>query len=108
MIDKILANPDYGIRLLTELKLEREQRLLLEAKTESLQRELDESKEWYTIKRVAFMNKMDWRRFNWRTLKEISISMNIPIKKIFDANYGQVNLYHKKVFMAVYPGLRYR
>ena len=30
-----------------------------------------------------------------------------PLQKIFDANFGEVNLYHIDVFRAVYPGLNY-
>lgn len=29
--------------------------------------------------------------------------MGYDVKKIFDANYGEVNTYHKDVWSAVYP-----
>jgi hypothetical protein len=41
---------------------------------------------------------MDWRKINWRKMKALSAELGYEIKKIFDANYGQVNLYNKTVF----------
>lgn len=99
-IDEVLENPDLLINALTALKEER-------ARTAALQRDLDESKDWFTIKRVAFINGVEWKSLDWRRLKYQSVLMNRPIKKIFDANYGEVNLYHRSVFEAVYPGLRW-
>jgi phage anti-repressor protein len=74
---------------------------------ERLQIELDASKDWYSIKRVALINGISWKRLDWRKLKEASIIMDIPIHKIFDANYGEVNTYHIDVFRKVYPRLRF-
>ena len=64
-------------------------------------------KEWYSIKRVAAMNGIEWRKFDWRALKNTSYAMNKPTPKIFDANYGTVNTYHIDVFKAVYPDFIY-
>ena len=66
----------------------------LEQKTE----QLDESKEWYSIKRWAKEHNMNWRCINWRRMKALSYGLGYEIKKIFDANYGQVNIYHINVF----------
>ncbi len=107
VIDEILADPDYGIRLLSELKSEREHRKALQDKTNKLQQQLDESKSWYTIKRVAQINGVNWKTLDWKILKRQSVMMNKQIQKIFDANFGEVNLYHIDVFRAVYPRLRY-
>lgn len=96
VIDKILENPDFGIELLTKLKKER-------AEKEQLQQELDRSKEWYSIKRVAALNGVNWKTFDWRRLKEIGAQMGYGVKKIFDANYGEVNTYHKEVWEKAYP-----
>jgi len=74
---------------------------------ERLQHQLDESKSWYTIKRVAAINRIDWRSLDWKALKRQSIVMDRPIRKIFDANYGEVNSYHVDVFARLYPGLVY-
>lgn len=68
-----------------------------------LQAQLDTSKDWYSIKRVAALNGVSWKTFKWRKLKEAGDRMGYDVKKIFDANYGEVNTYHKDVWSAVYP-----
>lgn len=103
VIDNILNNPDFGIELLTRLKSERAARIAAEEEKERLQEELDYSKDWYSIKRVAAMNGVEWKKFKWRRLKEKSIELGYGVKKIFDANYGEVNTYHRDVCEAVYP-----
>lgn len=80
-----------------------ERRQIAEQENEKLQQELDYSKDWYSIKRVAAMNGVDWKTFNWRKLKEKSIELGYSVKKIFDANYGEVNTYHRNVWEAAYP-----
>lgn len=80
-----------------------ERRQIAEQQNERLQQELDYSKDWYSIKRVAAMNGVDWKTFNWRKLKEKSIELGYGVKKIFDANYGEVNTYHRDVWEATYP-----
>lgn len=79
-----------------------ERRQIAEQENERLQQELDYSKDWYSIKRVAAMNGVDWKTFNWRKLKEKSIELGYGVKKIFDANYGEVNTYHRDVWEAAY------
>lgn len=74
----------------------RQKQLLLEQKTE----QLDESKEWYSIKRWAKEHNMNWRSIKWRKMKALSYELGYEIKKVFDANYGQVNIYNVKVFEA--------
>lgn len=97
-IEKVLADPDTIIQLATTLKLERSKRQALEA-------ELDRSREWYSIKRVAHMNGRSHKDFNWRRLKEESEKQGYGVKKIFDANYGEVNTYHINVWEKVYPNM---
>lgn len=80
-----------------------ERRQIAEQENERLQQELDYSKYWYSIKRVAAINGVDWKTFNWRKLKEKSIELGYGIKKIFDANYGEVNTYHRDAWEAAYP-----
>lgn len=70
---------------------------------EELKAQLETSKDWYSIKRVAAMNGVDWKTFSWRKLKEVGLQMGYEVKKIFDANYGEVNTYHRDVWEAVYP-----
>lgn len=72
--------------------------LQLDAKT----RQLDESKDWYSIKRWAKEHGMNWRKISWRALKAISAEHGFEIQKIFDGNYGEVNLYHRQVFAILF------
>lgn len=70
---------------------------------EELKRQLDVSKDWYSIKRVAALNGVSWKTFKWRKLKATGERLGYEVKKVFDANYGEVNTYHKDVWAAVYP-----
>lgn len=70
---------------------------------EELKAQLDTSKDWYSIKRVAALNGVSWKKFDWRKLKRIGEEMGYEVKKIFDANYGEVNTYHKTVWEKAYP-----
>ncbi len=81
-------------RLADEVEAKEQIQYQLEQKTE----QLDESKEWYSIKRWAKEYNMNWRCINWRRMKALSYGLGYEIKKIFDANYGQVNIYHINVF----------
>lgn len=74
-----------------------------EKQKEQLRLELDRSKDWYSIKRVAALNGVDWKTFDWRKLKRTGVDMGYEVKKIFDANYGEVNTYHRDVWETVYP-----
>lgn len=80
-----------------------ERRQIAEQEKERLQQELDYSKEWLSIKRVTAMNGVEWKIFDWRKLKTVGLEMGYSVKKIFDANYGEVNTYHKDVWEACYP-----
>lgn len=81
-------------RLADEVEAKEQIQYQLEQKTE----QLDESKEWYSIKRWAKEHNMNWRSINWRRMKALSYGLGYEIKKIFDANYGQVNIYHINMF----------
>ncbi len=80
-----------------------ERRQIVEQEKEKLQIELDYSKDWFSIKRVAKMNNVDWKIFDWHKLKSVGLQMGYKVKKIFDANYGEVNTYHREVWEAAYP-----
>lgn len=97
-LEAAILNPDIMIQLCTVLKGEQDRRKALEA-------ELDRSKEWYSIKRVAHMNGRSHKDFDWRKLKRASERMGYGVRKIFDANYGEVNIYHMKVWESVYPNM---
>ena len=77
----------------------------LEQQNNNLRIQLDESKDYYSIKRVAFLNNISWKTLDWRKLKRESNFQGRDIVKIFDANYGEVNTYHRSVWEVVYPNL---
>jgi len=97
-VEEALLNPDTLIMLATNLKEERAKRIKTEQQLEAKSKQLDESKEWYSIKRYAKENGLNWRKINWRALKALSYEYGYEVKKIFDANYGEVNIYHRSVF----------
>ena len=88
------------------LESEKEKERLKQEKNE-LQIELDESKEYFTVKRVAKINRISWKSLNWRKLKNVSQAMEREIRKVFDANFETVNAYHIDVWMHEYPELQY-
>ena len=99
-------NPAEAARAWAD-EYERNQALILENKEAKLQLELkteqlDESKEWYSIKRWSKENGVNWRKVSWRKMKVISYELGYEVKKIFDANYGQVNIYNVNVFKAYF------
>ena len=106
-IDEILSDPDTIIKLATDLKAERERRKMIESTADSLRIHLDKSKQWYSVKRVAKLNGISWKKISWRKLIKTSEYMQIETKKIFDANYGEVNAYHIDVWRHEYPELYY-
>lgn len=99
-VEEALLNPDVLIQLATTLKDERQKRIEAEKQLEAKTEALDESNDWYTIKRRAFGNGVNWHVYNWRALKRLSACLGKEVKKAFDANYGEVNLYHISVFEA--------
>lgn len=94
------SNPDTVLMLAQNWKEERTKRLEAEKQIVEKTLQLDESKEWYSIKRYAIENGLNWRYLSWRALKAISYELGYTVKKIFDANYGQVNIYHIEAFRA--------
>lgn len=85
-------------QLADEVEAKEKVQLLLAEKSE----QLDESKEWYSIKRWAKLHRKNWRNYSWRKLKAVSHELGYEVKKIFDGNYDEVNIYHRAVFEAVY------
>ena len=102
-----LRTPQTYIQALEALlESEKEKERLKQEKNE-LQIELDESKEYFTVKRVAKINRISWKSLNWRKLKNVSQAMEREIRKVFDANFETVNAYHIDVWMHEYPDLEY-
>ena len=108
-MEKALKSPSYMIedpikRAEAWIEEQKEKRRI-EQERNLLQIELDESKDYYSIKRVAFLNNISWKTLDWRKLKHESNYQERDIVKIFDANYGEVNTYHRSVWEVVYPNL---
>ena len=108
-MEKALKSPSYMIedpikRAEAWIEEQKEKRRI-EQERNLLQIELDESKDYYSIKRVAFLNNISWKTLDWRKLKHESNYQGRDIVKIFDANYGEVNTYHRSVWEVVYPNL---
>jgi excisionase family DNA binding protein len=72
----------------------------LKEDNENLQIELDQSKEYITIKRMEKLNPK--HHFNWRLLKRESERLHKPSKETFDQNYGTVKAYHVDVWESLY------
>ena len=56
--------------------------------------ELDQSKQYCTIKRMEMVNH--GQKFNWRLMKKAGLELGIAPIDVYDANYGTVKAYHKK------------
>ena len=69
-------------------------------KANELEVQLDQSKQYCTIKRMEMLNH--GQKFDWRLLKSVSQDMQIPTTDVFDANYGTVKAYHKDVWAEAY------
>lgn len=110
-IDFLMNNP-VTLQLMLTASIERQQKLLLEnnqlkennkklsVEKENLQITLDESKEWYSIKRMEKLNP--GKHFSWKLLKNESEKMGVPVNKVFDQNYDRVNSYHISVWESLY------
>ena len=102
-----IQTPQTYIQALEALIESEREKERLSYEKEELQIELDESKKYYTIKRVAKINRISWKNINWKRLKNVSYAMELEIKKVFDANFESVNAYHIDVWRHEYPELEY-
>lgn len=102
-----IQTPQTYIQALEALIESEREKERLSYEKEKLQIELDESKKYYTIKRVAKINRINWKNINWKRLKNVSYAIELEIKKVFDANFESVNAYHIDVWRHEYPKLRY-
>lgn len=88
---------EYQSKRIAELEDENK---MLSTQKEKLEIELDQSKEWYSIKRMQKLNP--GYHFNYRLLKNESKRLDIEVGRTFDQNYGKVNTYHRKVWESLY------
>jgi len=75
---------------------------------EQQQKRLDEAAQWYSIKRWAKEHTTDWRAYRRGALKALSHEHGYKVDKTFDSNYGEVNLYHRRVFEMYENGRKWR
>lgn len=83
-----------------ELERIKQEKKILQIENKELQIQLDEDKDWYSIKRMEKLNP--GKKFSYILLKKESVIMNKNVKKVFDANYGIVNAYHISVWESLY------
>lgn len=69
---------------------------------QALKPQPNESNEWYSIKRWAKENGVNWKKISRMKMKAISCKLGYQIKKIFDDNHCQVNTYNVNVFKAYF------
>jgi phage regulator Rha-like protein len=69
-------------------------------KVNSLEIQLDKSKDYCTIKRMEMLTH--GQKFDWRVLKSAGVDLGIPPIPVYDANYGTVKSYHKDVWLEAY------
>jgi transposase len=112
---ELVSNPhlDRSVEVINMPKTEMEKSLIVaqaweiiqervriaESKAEQLRERLDEAGDWWTVKRVEMETGKHYR---WQELKKWSVENGYGIKRAFDQNYGEVNLYHIDVWNAVY------
>lgn len=95
---------DEAIRTKAEIGSRREATAMATAsaatrRANALEIQLDESAEYATIKRMQILYG---GTYSWRPLKDCSEAAGLDVKKVFDANYGEVNAYHREAWIAVY------
>ena len=99
-----------ALRLAADLAKENEQleaeKALLEAENHQLSEALDELFDYSSIVRIAKFNKIHESKFDWRSLKALSLKMGKEIKKVPDARYEFKNLYSHDVWRVAYPDVR--
>lgn len=93
---------EKGIAASKQLR-EIEAKKIREKEVKPLEIQLNKNKEWWTIKKVGALLNISYKDLDWRKLKAASNNLGFNIQKVFDANYGQVNAYHVKVWKYVYP-----
>ena len=72
----------------------------LAKRNKALEIRADRSRQYASVKRLEKVFK--GRTFDWRPLKRAALELGLPPKKIDDANYGEVNVYHADVWQKVY------
>ncbi len=64
-----------------------------------LQRELDKSKEFASIKAIEIKTKL---KYDWKQLRNYCTSNELEMPETFDSNYGSVRTYPAKAWKEIY------
>jgi hypothetical protein len=110
------AQPQVPTDFLSALKAlvqSEEQKLLLQATNEQLEREnhvlseaVDDLFEYSSVVRIAKFNNCSENVFKWRSLKAASEITKREIKKVPCPRFGEKNLYHHDAWRYVYPDMK--
>lgn len=103
--DLALKQRDEAIRTKAYIGNSREAKAMATAsvavrEANKLKIELDKSKEYCTIKRMSLLTH--GLKFSYKILRDVSATLNIRPIDVYDANYGSVKAYHKKVWKEAY------
>jgi hypothetical protein len=73
--------------------------IAVKLENDTLKLRLDRHKEFASIKRMCRHYRQN---FDWLPLRHASQLLELPIRKVYDANYGHVNAYHADVWREAY------
>jgi prophage antirepressor-like protein len=108
VMDELISNPAFLIKILQNYQAEKERAKLLEYDKKELQVKLEQCEEWWTVTRfvkaVDFPNKdlPSIQRLG-KKLVAMSQALDRPVKKSVCGRYGSVNTYHIDVFKIMFP-----
>lgn len=102
---KLAIERDHAIETKAEIGSRREATAMATAsaatrKANQLQKELDQSQEYATVKRMEMIHH--GIKFNWRILKKASEDLGLPPIDVFDQNYGTVKGWHSLAWKKAY------
>ena len=130
-VEQMLSNPDLLIEALQKLKQERKEkeeallakekaereRLWIRSKAEAtamatasaksreldkLKLEMGEHKEYASILRVALATNTSEKEYNYRVLKNYSLTHGLEIHEISDPRFGKARTYHREAWYNMY------
>jgi len=100
----IMTREEENAHIMRAMQMLMDRTTEAEVKQKHLEIELDESKSWYTVKKmqsIGYFKGVDPRRL-WKKVWTWSAKNDYQIKEIPDANYGTVNSYHRDAWEEAY------